>query len=294
MINGFTLGEERIPTYLAKSDYLFTTTLSDEFISFGLNWYKSLAKINEHNNSLIICLNKPGYEILQRLKVPSVLLEVPNYKNENRADWIELEKFYKAAGPVYINQKYKKDIVFSDADIIFFKNPIPKLREEIAQGYDIVVISDKRFDPFVIGRKKGRLVMLNHDKKSTTDYGIQDQVLYGEPNGAFGYFPYGEKVISLFSALTPTSEYARSFPTGIEAGAAQTIFNKRLKELNVKTKVLSVFEFPNGSVWKVPYLKEKIKDTCYIVHYNFCDLSDPLPSRDYKINWMKQDGTWLL
>lgn len=296
MINGFTLGEERLKQQLesSKADYVFVTTLSDDFIVFGANWFKSLQKINEHENCVVVCLNKPGYNALRSLNIPAVLLEVQNFINRDRSDWIEIEKYYKAAGPVYIAHKYKKDIIFSDADIAFYKNPVSKLKEEIANGNDIVVVSDKRFDPHVVGRKKGRLVMLDWDKKSTTDYGPQDQALYGEPNGAFGYFPCSERAISLMGVLSPSSDYTKAFPVGIEAGAAQTIFNKRLKELNIKLKVLSVFEFPNGSVWKVPYLREKIQNDCYLVHYNFCDLCDPIPSRDYKIEWMKKDGNWLL
>jgi hypothetical protein len=292
MINKFDLGENKIN--FKSGDYVFVTTVTKEFVDFAINWNLSLKNIDEDKNSIIICLDIESYNIIESKNILCVLLEAKNIINNNRADWIENEKYYKAAGPFYLHKKYKLDIISSDTDIVFFKNPVPVLRNEINAGYDLVVVSDKRFDRFVPTREKGKIKLLDFSKKNVIDYGIQDQAKFGEPNGAFGYFPYTEKMTKLWEVFFPNSEYLKEFPVGIEEGAAQTIFNKRLKELDVKYKILSVFDFPNGSVWQVPYLKEKIKNTCYIMHYNFCLNSDPISAAEEKRNWMKEDGNWLL
>jgi len=292
MINKFDLGENKIN--FKPGSYVFVTTVTKEFVDFAINWNLSLKGIDEDKNSIVICLDKESYNILESKNILCVLLEAKNIVNKNRADWIENEKYYKAAGPFYLHKKYKLDIISSDTDIVFFKNPVPVLKEEISAGFDLVVISDKRFDKFVPNREKGRIKLLDFSKRNIVDYGVQDQAKFGEPNGAFGYFPYTEKMTKLWEVFFPNSEYLKEFPVGIEDGAAQTIFNKRLKALDIKCKVLSVFDFPNGSVWQVPYLKEKIKNNCYIMHYNFCLNSDPIPAAEEKRNWMKSDGTWLL
>jgi hypothetical protein len=292
MINKFDLGEEKIKP--SEKGYAFVTTVTKEFVNFAINWHLSLKNIQEEENSIVVCLDTESYCALEKHNICCVLLEAKNITNNSRADWIENEKYYKAAGPYYLHKKYKLDIISSDTDIVFFKNPVELLKREISEGNDLVVISDKRFDRFVPNRVKGRIKMLDYDRRNVVDYGIQDQAKFGEPNGAFGYFPYTEKMTKLWEVFFPNSEYLKQFPVGIEAGAAQTIFNKRLKELDIKCKVLSVLDFPNGSVWQVPYLKEKIKNTCYIMHYNFCLNSDPMPAAEEKRKWMKSDGNWLL
>jgi hypothetical protein len=67
-----------------------------------------------------------------------------------------------------------------------------------------------------------------------------------------------------------------------------------IKDHNQKTKVLSPFEFANGTVWEISYLKNKVKDTAYLIHYNTAEGKTPDESREMKIQQMKENGHWYV
>jgi hypothetical protein len=47
-------------------------------------------------------------------------------------------------------------------------------------------------------------------------------------------------------------------------------------------------------MWKIDYIKTKIQDTCYLVHYNFSEFMSPLLVREDKKTRMKASGHWLI
>jgi hypothetical protein len=295
---------EYLDIFLKDKPYIYLTSLTKEFWEMGYNWVLSLKKIKQEHLSLIICLDEESYQKTKELNLNCVFLNVNIQKNNTMDEWFENEKNYKIIGPYQIAKNYNIDIIVSDTDIIFFKNPVEKLKQELL-GYDFITISDKRFDPFLYNRKINKITLLDYDKISTTNIGDCPQIKNGIQNGCFSYLNLSEKkskekILNFYSVFVPNSDYynefykTRSSKDTPEDLSLQSIVNYRHKQLNMKVKTLNCFEFVNGSVWKIPYLKEKIKDNCYLVHYNFCDETNPLTVKNDKIKWMKENNHWFL
>jgi hypothetical protein len=90
------------------------------------------------------------------------------------------------------------------------------------------------------------------------------------------------------------SFYIKEFPNDSEEGNMQTILIKAIKDFDIKVKVLSPYEFVNGMLWQIPYLRKKVEDKCYIVHYNGLDGKTPIESKNLKINLMKNFNHWYV
>jgi hypothetical protein len=293
-----------LDVFLKDKSYIYITSLTKEFWDMGYNWVLSLKNINQDHLALIICLDIESYKELKNLNLNCVFLNTNIQKNITMNDWFENEKNYKIIGPIKIGKKYNIDLIGSDTDIVFLKNPVEKLKKEIV-GYDFITISDKRFDPFLYNREINKIKLLNSDKKTVCDIGYCPQIKNGIANGCFAYLNFSnkdlkEKNLNFFSVFVPNSNYydefykTRSKDDTPEDLSLQSIVNYRYKQLNMKVKILNCFEFVNGSVWKIPYLKEKVKDNCYLIHYNFCDETDPLTVKNDKIKWMKENNHWFL
>ena len=106
------------------------------------------------------------------------------------------------------------------------------------------------------------------------------------------YYNYSETCLDSLKKIF-SNETIESYPKNIEDGAAQTIFNKEYKKVSLKVKVLSVFEFANGSILNVDYLKKKALDSAIGLHYNFCN-SDPYIGYIEKVDKIKKDGYWFI
>lgn len=291
----FDSGAENVTNFISnKKDVLITST-TIEFIDMLLNWYESLKNINLHNLAFAVALDKESYNILQSKNIPSALIN-SQIKNNTAGDWIENAKKFKPKAVLHIYENYAVNLIHLDTDIIFFKNFIPKLTEE-AENYDMVMASDRRFDPYTYERQKDKIITVDNDKKTVSDWGLAEQAKFGRKNGAVMYLPASTKrqVLNYLKKNTSEEMYSK-FPKGVQEGSLQTISNDKtlLEETGINIKVLSVYDFPNGSLWKIPYLREHIKDSCYLVHYNFHSHADPKDRFIEKISAMKQHGHWYL
>lgn len=284
-------------TKTLQTDYIVVTGVTKHFAKITYNWYESGKQVGISDAMCIFALDNEAHDYLESKGVPVFRwYNSDPDPNNNRAEWIELEKKYKFIIPLEVSVKLLKkkfiNVILSDTDIVFLKNPIHKLKQEIT-GCNFACITDKRFDFFNTKRQKDKIITVQ-EKKYIKEWGTTDQSLYGEINGAFGCFPGTDQNLKFLNNFLDPQIIER-FPKGVEAGAAQTMFNTLLKEHSIKTKILNPFEFPNGSIWEVPYLRKEIIDKAYLVHYNFI-------SKDYdyelfpekKIIKMKEDGFWLV
>lgn len=309
MIETFDDSNKKIlDNFLKDKTYIYLTSITKEFKEMALNWYLSLKNIQSEHLALLVCADIESYEYLQSNNVRQCIYLDSNIQNNvTGEDWVENEKNFKLLGLYLVFKNYDVDIIMSDVDIVFLKNPIDKLLSEV-KDYDWVVMSDKRYIPFVPNRKQKSNYAVAQHKTEIYNQGISEYVLYGEENAGFSFIPNPtapwrkkensgnekQEKINFLKTFQKNSTYYELFPKGIEEGCLQTIVNTKVKETNLKVKVLSSFEFPNGSVWKVPYIKEKIKNSCYIIHYNFCDYLEPAEVRKEKTNRMKRDGYWYI
>lgn len=289
---------EELPKYTKDLDskHLIVTSVTKQFAPLAHNWYQSGKNIGIEKPMCIFALDDDAHDYLEKNNIPVFRWDNKEPEpNTNRGEWIELEKKYKFKIPITVGLttlSERFDVVVSDVDIVFLKPPFEKISAEI-QNHDFCCITDKRFDIFNTKRQKNKMVTVEN-KKTVKDWGLTDQSLYGEINGAFGYFPVNDRTIPFLNKLQDPEILAK-FPKKVEAGAAQTIFNIMLKELKYTTKILDPFEFPNGSIWGVPYLKKEIKNSCYLIHYNFISKDfdyELFPEK--KIALMKSDNLWFL
>jgi hypothetical protein len=291
MIDSFTDGNSFLDSYLKNKEYVYVTSITHEYTDITKNWYESLKRIGSENFALVIALDQKSYINMLQYNIPCVYLESNIKSNNTYQEWLENEKHTKVIGPYYIAEKYNIDIIHSEVDIVFLKDPIQKLKEEISNGYDMLVLSDKRFDDFYPNRKQGIASHVDNGKINT--FGETYQKKYGVENFGFSYMPMTPKIFEFWKDLNPKSNFIKNFPSGDESGHLQTILINKLKNFDIKFKTLSCFEFANGSIWANKQLKQSVKDKAYLIHYNFSD--DELKfKRDGKINAMKQNGHWYI
>ena len=131
MINGFTEGDDFLDSYLKDKEYIYVSTITHEYCDMAYNWFLSLKNINQEHLSLIIALDKKGYNKLLNYNVPCVYLNSGIESNNTMSEWIENEKSFKVYGVCYILAKYKINLIYSDVDVFFLKNPIQKLKKDM-------------------------------------------------------------------------------------------------------------------------------------------------------------------
>jgi hypothetical protein len=304
----FTEGNEFLIEFLKDKQYIYLTSVTHEFCEMTLNWFLSLKNIGSSHLALVVCLDQKSYKFMLSCNIPCVYLNCDIESNDTGEHWIENEKKYKLIGLYIIYKKHDVDCILSDVDIIFLKDPIDKIKSELSAEWDWVVMSDKEYNSFLPSRKRNRDVEVSENKTEIFDCGPTAQSLYGEQNGGFSYiynYSTSKKLgrnpekdvadrLQFMKNFHKNSDYYKKFPTCTESGCLQTIVNQKTKELKLNIKILSCFEFVNGSVWKVPYLREKIKNSCYLIHYNFCSFLDPHKVLKEKIIRMKEFNHWYI
>jgi len=292
----FDAGEIVAANFVKNKDTIIVTSTTHHFINMLFNWYHSLDTVGLSHLVFVIALDHESLILLQQRGIPCAFIDTGNLKNDTEEDWIENAKKFKPKGVLYLYEKYNINVIHLDTDIVFFKNFVPKLQQE-AINYDLVMCSDRRFDPYNHMRQRDKIISVNHDKASVTDWGLAEQAKFGEKNGAIMYLPASTKERALnYLKKCTNEEVYKKFPRGVQEGSLQTVSNNRdiLTETGINIKVLSVYEFPNGSLWKVPYLKNIVKDTSYLVHYNFHSNADPATRLKEKIEAMTKHGHWYL
>jgi hypothetical protein len=284
--------------FLKDKDYIYVTTITKEYVDMAYNWFLSLKKCNQDDLVLIVTIDDETCSKIKSLGINSINIGINLTENNTKSQWIENEKKIKLIAPFYIVETFKKPIIHSDVDIFFNKNPYPII-EKHKEQYDLILMSDKRFDPFLPNRKLGVQSLLSVNKKQIDYCQPTAQQKFGEENAGFSFININKKnykkYYDCFNVFL-NQNFMNNFSLGNEETNFQSLTNKRIKEYDFKIKKLNCFDFVNGSIWKIPYINKQIKDSCYLVHYNFCEPFDmnPIESKLKKIEWMKQNNHWLL
>jgi len=286
--------------FIKNKPYLYITTTTDHYVDMTYNWFLSLKKINQEHLVLVAGIGEECYNKLQDLKIPCIMLDFDVGNNFSKSEWVENEKNTKLILPFYILKKYKIKMFISDTDIYFNKSPYDYIKSDIDKDYELFIMSDKRFDPFLPDRKLNIQTLISKNKKTVDYCGPTSVQLYGEEDGGFCFLNLKEnnynRVINFLTGFI-SGDVFKNEPIGIQAGCLQTISNKLFKMHNAKVKILKCFDFVNGSIWSIDYLKDKIKNTYCMVHYNYSggiwDLNT-IDNKQEKIKWMKQNNHWLI
>jgi hypothetical protein len=291
--------DEFLVDFLKDKKYVYITTITESYIDMTYNWILSLKKIKQDHLVLIGAVGKNCYKKLKKININCVLIDKKIKSNKTKFDWIENEKKIKTILPLYIAKKFKIKFFHSDVDVFFNKNPFNYIKKFLNDDIDIFLMNDKRFDPFLPERKINVQSLISTDKFRVDYCPPTAQQLYGEEDAGFSFFNIKQnnlkKILDCFKVFNNKNFYKNKIK-GEESVNLQTLTNERIKKFNLKIKKLKCFDFVNGSIWKIPYLNAKIKNTYCIVHYNFLEPFDldPITSKELKINWMKQNNHWLL
>jgi hypothetical protein len=282
MIFKISKGKETLENFLKDKTDIYLTSITKEYIDLTFNWFESLKNINSQHIAFVIALDETSYEKLLSKNIHCILFET-NIKNNSYKDWLETEKEIKLLCPIYIFENYKINLIYSDVDVVFFKDSLPILKNYINEGNDFIVSSDKEVLPFSINRKIGY-----NEEGPTFDF------KFGIECCSFCYIPYSDKNLNFWKSLLPDNTIFNEFKNKGVDGCLQTIIAKKIKNENIKVKVLNVFDFPNGSLWRIPYLREKVKNTCYLIHYNNGTYKEPTYNNEQKIKTIKSYNHWYV
>jgi hypothetical protein len=297
-IQDLILNKNFVADFIKNKPYLYTTTITETYVDMAYNWFLSLKKINQDHLVLIGALGHNCFLKLKNLNIPAVLIDVEFSKNETKQDWIENTKNTKLILFEYLIQNFNIKFFASDVDVFINKNPYLYIEPFIDEDYHVFVMNDKRYDPFLPERKLNVQTLISKNKLTIDYCGPTAQQLYGEENAGFSFINVKEEYKTLYTSyLDKFYEIKENInQKGTESSSIQTLSNKIYKDINVKFKKLNCFDFVNGSIWKIPYLNKKIKDTYCMVHYNFCEPFDlePIPLKEKKIEWMKENQHWLI
>lgn len=281
--------------YLKNKKEIIITPVTKDYIELTRNWYESLKQIKCDHLALVVALDLECYEYLLKYKIPVISSKFNIKTNNTLEEWRINEKNYKIYDILKIVKDYNVDIFHSEVDIVFFKNPIEYVKNQILNDYDCCVLSDRRFNHFYAKRDNS---FDSHLDKNTGTVKIFDKsyhIVHGIENFGFSYIPKTKKNINFWDKMHEGSEYFKKFENKSQnEGSLQTILINAVKDFNMNVKILNPFEFVNGTIWDIPYLKEKVKDNCYLLHYNSSEGKTPEESKNLKVNKMKENGHWYI
>lgn len=291
----FTLGTDSVVKKLYNKKTAIVATTTYEFVEMAINWYRSLSLLGLQSEAIIVAYDTQSYDVLNNLNISCPFVDVGFFSRKTDGEWYEMEKRTNHIGASIILKNFNINVVRSETDIFFLKNFIPKFEQEDSDDIDMIVSSDRRYDKFNHKRKKNHIISVEADRKEVIDWGESDQAKYGDVNGSLCYIPHrtSDKVVKFHEELADNN-YLKQFPVCHYSGSAQRIWNQAVREKGIRIKVLSVFDFANGSVWKVPYLKDLIKERAYSIHYNFHSNAAPINRVSEKKAAMIKNGHWLL
>jgi hypothetical protein len=216
---------------------LIVTYTNFGFLPTTLNWYESLRRIGLADHALVFALSRRTEHALRergiacRLLGPSVFPECPDGFLRYRApEWrtIVMRKL-EVVGQLLGEGR---TVLFSDADVVFRRNPLPYLAE-LAEGHELVIQQDL------------------------------------SPNEEENTWP-GWELCTGFFYVRPTARTARLF--AVDRGDFdaftndQPLLNARIHADGVSHHALSNVLFPNGAHWY--HAHESMGDS-YVVHFNW-------------------------
>jgi hypothetical protein len=127
-----------IENFLKDKDYIYITTITNEYVDMAYNWYLSLSRLGLENLCLIVCSDELTYNNLKKFdsKINCINLNIILPNNKNFFDWKEIQKKIKFTIPFYIAKNLKFPFFHSDVDIAFvgYAECEPRVRLVDASG----------------------------------------------------------------------------------------------------------------------------------------------------------------
>ena len=222
-----------IPDSFKKENFILFTLINQGYLDYFLNFYVTLRKLNIHKEVLPITIDTKSHIFLLKKGIFNVFFDSSYTYHEHdynkKGNWV-LMMFIKLTLN-YILLKSGFLVLYSDADVIFKKNPIPKIKNYLRK-YEIVAQEDK--------------------------FWYMPEDFHNLCAGFLAAKPT-ENTLRLFDPSTI------NFNDFIDD---QMYINNTYPKFDLKILVLPIHEYPNGShYYHYPGLYDK---TANIIHFNHC------------------------
>jgi hypothetical protein len=239
------------------------------YIKYILNLLSSLKNINLSHKLIIYCLDKQSVNFLKNnfndinVKYIDNEYNVTDLTDFRTNGWNKIV-YYKLK---IIKENLEKgyNVIFTDGDIVFLKNPIDYLKSQI-KDYDMLCQED------VLPIKKE--LVENQNPLAYRDLSETDEL-----NSGFMYIKNNEKMKRFF-------DYTK---IDINTFKCDQIYLNENKH-NLKYKKLELDLFPTGYYYytQIDYAKRDIDKLAYIIHFNFNF------AKTTKIEYIKLHKKWFL
>lgn len=270
LIDGVTEGNEFAKQYITGKSEIILTFISADYTDMAKNWYEHLKKIGIHDKALVICLDRDAYVYMQSEHIPSIFADENILAKAFKHPVVQFRFKHQIAKVLilyFLNEMYPStDLVYTDVDMIFLKDPLPALRSELASGeYDGCVYIEKQYDDIALGHEE------------PCDHG-----------GNIIFWRSG-LIKEIMGCTTPLD--ASDPAIGIKV--FEDVFEFKLKYLNS-------FLFTISDIWERDFIRNMIKNTVIAIHYIMAADVDFLSPAEFtsqiqrKINLMKKHGHWLV
>ncbi len=239
------------------------------YIKYILNLLASLKNINLSHKLIVYCLDKQSVDFLKnkfddiQVKYVENEFNVSDLTDFRTSGWNKIV-FYKLK---IIKENLDKgyDVIFTDGDIVFLKDPINYLKNEISD-YDLLCQED------VLPIKKE--LVENQNPLAYRDLSETDEL-----NSGFMYIKNNEVMKNFF-------DYSKVDINTFKCD--QIYLNDHKKKL--KYKKLKLDLFPTGYYYytQIDYAKRDLDKVAFIIHFNFNF------AKTTKIEYIKLHKKWFL
>ena len=247
--------ETILPCVLDDGKTVITTLTNYGYLLYTLNMLKSLAPFGLDKKVLVVCIDRKGYHILQRLGYNTYCIEdntlgtfCPwNTKGYDKICYLKLELIYHLLS-------LQKHVLLVDGDIVFQKNPIEDLEQWWADKiYDVWIQNDSQ---------------QNHNTKNLCT--------------GYMFIKTSDRLIYLYDCVSESGK--AKYKSCAFDNNDQTYFNQFIKP-GCMVKALPLNRYPNGKMY-YDYKNDIERDTL-LVHFNWVQ-------GHIKMAKMKEHKMWLL
>ena len=224
--------EFKIPKIITVCNYGYT--------DYTLNLYESMKKCNDNqilDNFICVCFDEKSSQKMTSHNINNILWKNDNVSEETKKygkdGWIDM--MIAKMNAIHYFLKKNEDIILTDGDIVWFKNPIPYIKSALE---------------------------FHHKNKSHPEMLFQVDSKYDQNSiclcGGFYYCKSTENTIELFNTKNLDKNVYQK---------EQPYLNDFIFKNKIPINILDRNLFPNGSYWYE--YNNKIKNDCFIVHFNW-------------------------
>ena len=229
--NPFTQFISTIESVKHGSNTVYMTVLNYGYIPYTMNMLISLSKWGLDRKILLVCLDRKSYEFLIQRGYTSACCfdtNITDFEAFGKGEYAKICFFKLLSICKILELGY--DILYTDGDIVYFKNPIEAMKEFTGE-YDIWIQNDMYME------------------------GFKDNMCTG-----YFYLKSNETTREQFNLDSDIAKY--NFFTG---DYDQCYFNLHIKP-HILCKLLPLVDYPNGQVF---YGNPGLRNSCVLAHFNW-------------------------